>query len=132
MVRNRTGELDPTCRLAVGCNIKANISYKTGERVYHDPGQELLGHAPQPVERRALVLFGASRAHGGDVVEFLGVTAALDDDPCEKSVQPAVLAGARAPDDAHQVLVNRARFPSASSGGLGHSASPLGAGSHSG
>lgn len=57
-------------------NIKANISYKTGERVYHDPGQELLGHAPQPVERRALVLFGASRAHGGDVVEFLDVTAA--------------------------------------------------------
>lgn len=75
MVRNRTGELDPTCRLqaanvafslrregawatvaikttpgwlsclridpaAVGCNIKANISYKTGERIYHDPGQE--------------------------------------------------------------------------------------------
>ncbi|MER9243364.1 hypothetical protein [Mesorhizobium sp. M0633] len=21
-------------------NIKANISYKTGERIYHDPGQE--------------------------------------------------------------------------------------------
>lgn len=77
-------------------------------------------------------MFGGSRAHGGDVVEFLDVTAALDDDPCEKSVQPAVLAGARAPDDAHQVLVNRARFSSASSGGLGHSASPLGVGSPSG
>ncbi|MER8485631.1 hypothetical protein NKH12_24620, partial [Mesorhizobium sp. M1322] len=115
--------IDPA---AVGCNIKANISYKTGERIYHDPGI-LRGHAPQPVERRALVVFGGSRAHGGDV-EFLDVTAALDDDPCEKSVQPAVLAGARAPDDAHQVLVNRARFSSASSGGLGHSASPLGAG----
>lgn len=25
---------------AVGCNIKANISYNTGERIYHVPGQE--------------------------------------------------------------------------------------------
>ncbi|MER9132556.1 hypothetical protein [Mesorhizobium sp. M0768] len=25
---------------ALGCNIKANISYNTGERIYHVPGQE--------------------------------------------------------------------------------------------
>lgn len=25
---------------AVGCNIKGNISYNTGERIYHMPGQE--------------------------------------------------------------------------------------------
>ncbi|MER9713168.1 hypothetical protein NKJ13_23325 [Mesorhizobium sp. M0174] len=29
--------IDPA---ALGCNIKANISYNTGERIYHVPGQE--------------------------------------------------------------------------------------------
>lgn len=45
-----------------------------------------------------------------------------------KAAAVADLSGARAPEGARRVLVNRARFSSASSGGLGPSASPPGAG----
>jgi hypothetical protein len=47
----------------VGCGIKGNISVRTGERIYHMPGQKLLPRNTDQlvVSRRAMVLLGIRR-----------------------------------------------------------------------
>ncbi len=49
----------------VGCGIKGNLSYNTGERIYHVRGQILLADENQLAQRRALVLFRRGRSQSG-------------------------------------------------------------------